>query len=193
PRSGPRLCPRADRPGQTGPPPPLHRRRCRRLRTRQRWSEWPPHLPSGPPRAGSCPPPVRVGRPMRFAVPAATGFGHSVRQKATGTRLFRSESNSVAWFVSDVMAPVRGRQFGSANFAVGRAASPSITHDRPLKSSSIPINTTDPAYYQWTQWIFLQFFKAGLAYQAEIPINWCPFEKIGLANEEVERSPRTLR
>src|SRR3989338_4477696 len=46
-------------------------------------------------------------------------------------------------------------------------------------------NTTDPNYYKWTQWIFLQFFKRGLAYQAEMPINWCPKCKIGLANEEV--------
>jgi len=47
------------------------------------------------------------------------------------------------------------------------------------------INTTDPEYYKWTQWIFLQFYKKGLAYKAEIPINWCPKDKIGLANEEV--------
>jgi len=47
------------------------------------------------------------------------------------------------------------------------------------------INTTDPKYYKWSQWIFLQFFKKGLAYQAEMPINWCPSCKIGLANEEV--------
>jgi leucyl-tRNA synthetase len=47
------------------------------------------------------------------------------------------------------------------------------------------VDTTDPEYYRWTQWIFLQFFKAGLAYQAEIPINWCTDCKIGLANEEV--------
>ncbi|MFH1401766.1 MAG: leucine--tRNA ligase, partial [Parcubacteria group bacterium] len=47
------------------------------------------------------------------------------------------------------------------------------------------INTTDPKYYKWTQWIFLQLFKKGLAYQAEIPINWCPKCKVGLANEEV--------
>lgn len=47
------------------------------------------------------------------------------------------------------------------------------------------INTTDPKYYKWTQWIFLQLFKKGLAYQAKIPINWCPKCKIGLANEEV--------
>jgi len=47
------------------------------------------------------------------------------------------------------------------------------------------VNTTDPEYYRWTQWIFLQLHKAGLAYQAEMPINWCPLEKTGLANEEV--------
>jgi len=47
------------------------------------------------------------------------------------------------------------------------------------------VNTTDPKYYKWTQWIFLQMFKKGLAYQSEMPINWCPSCKIGLANEEV--------
>ena len=47
------------------------------------------------------------------------------------------------------------------------------------------VNTTDPEYYKWTQWIFLQFFKAGLAYEATAPINWCPKDKTGLANEEV--------
>ena len=47
------------------------------------------------------------------------------------------------------------------------------------------INTTDPKYYKWTQWIFLKLFEHGLAYQAEMPINWCPSCKIGLANEEV--------
>ena len=47
------------------------------------------------------------------------------------------------------------------------------------------INTTDPAYYKWTQWIFLKLFEKGLAYKAEIPINWCTECKVGLANEEV--------
>ena len=47
------------------------------------------------------------------------------------------------------------------------------------------INTTDPHYYQWTQWIFIQLFKHGLAYKKKMPINWCPSCKIGLANEEV--------
>ena len=47
------------------------------------------------------------------------------------------------------------------------------------------INTTDPSYYKWTQWIFLKLFKADLAYKKEMPINWCTSCKVGLANEEV--------
>ncbi|MGI6443589.1 MAG: leucine--tRNA ligase [Candidatus Dojkabacteria bacterium] len=47
------------------------------------------------------------------------------------------------------------------------------------------IDTTDPEYYRWTQWIFLQLYKKGLAYKAEMPINWCPKCKVGCANEEV--------
>ena len=47
------------------------------------------------------------------------------------------------------------------------------------------INTTDPKYYQWTQWIFLQLYKRGLAYQGEVPVNWCPELGTVLANEEV--------
>ena len=47
------------------------------------------------------------------------------------------------------------------------------------------INTTDPKYYKWTQWIFLKLFEHGLAYKSEMPINWCTSCKVGLANEEV--------
>ncbi len=47
------------------------------------------------------------------------------------------------------------------------------------------VNTTDPGFYKWTQWIFVQMFKKGLAYEKEFPINWCPSCKTGLANEEV--------
>ena len=47
------------------------------------------------------------------------------------------------------------------------------------------LNTTDPDYYHWTQWIFIQLYKKGLAYKKEMPINWCPSCKVGLANEEV--------
>ena len=47
------------------------------------------------------------------------------------------------------------------------------------------VDTTDPGYYRWTQWIFLQLFKKGLAYESTVPINWCPSCRTGLANEEV--------
>jgi leucyl-tRNA synthetase len=48
------------------------------------------------------------------------------------------------------------------------------------------VNTTDPAYYKWTQWIFLQMYKKGLAYESYEPVNWCPTDKTVLANEDVE-------
>ena len=47
------------------------------------------------------------------------------------------------------------------------------------------VNTTDPGYYRWTQWIFLKLYEKGLAYQAEVPVNWCPALRTVLANEEV--------
>lgn len=62
------------------------------------------------------------------------------------------------------------KQFESLGF--------SIDWDRSFR-------TSDPDYYKWTQWLFLQFFKTGMAFQDEIAINWCPFCKTGLANEEV--------
>jgi len=65
------------------------------------------------------------------------------------------------------------------------------TFKRQLKSLGFSydwdreINTTDPEYYKWTQWIFLQLYKKGLAYMAEVPVNWCPALGTVLANEEV--------
>lgn len=47
------------------------------------------------------------------------------------------------------------------------------------------LDTTDPEFYRWTQWIFIKMYKAGLAYESDMPINWCPACKTGLANEEV--------
>ncbi len=70
----------------------------------------------------------------------------------------------------------------AANIAVFKSQ---LTDVAALYDWSKEINTTDPNYYKWTQWIFLQMFKAGLAYEAEMPINWCPSCLTGLANEEV--------
>ena len=47
------------------------------------------------------------------------------------------------------------------------------------------VNTTDPEYYKWTQWIFLQMFHKGLAYKTLMPINWCPSCKTGISKEDV--------
>ena len=100
----------------------------------------------------------------------------------------------------NVLFPIGWDAFGlpAENYAIKSGIHPKITteenianYKRQIKSLgfsfdwSREINTTDPKYYKWTQWIFLQLFKKGLAYQAEIPINWCPSCKIGLAREEV--------
>ncbi|MBU6390510.1 class I tRNA ligase family protein, partial [Patescibacteria group bacterium] len=100
----------------------------------------------------------------------------------------------------NVLYPIGWDAFGlpTENYAIKTGIHPTIvtkkntdTFRRQLKSLgysfdwSREINTTDPAYYKWTQWIFLQFFKHGLAYKKKMPINWCPKDKIGLANEEV--------
>jgi leucyl-tRNA synthetase len=100
----------------------------------------------------------------------------------------------------NVLFPIGWDAFGlpTENYAIKTGIHPRVTteknianYKRQLKSLGLSfdwsreINTTDPKYYKWTQWIFLKLFEKGLAYQAEIPINWCPSCKIGLANEEV--------
>ena len=100
----------------------------------------------------------------------------------------------------NVLFPIGWDAFGlpTENYAIRTGIHPSVATEKnvsnfkkQLKSLGLSfdwsreINTTDPKYYKWTQWIFLQLFKKGLAYQAEIPVNWCPSCKIGLANEEV--------
>ncbi|MBR3919259.1 MAG: leucine--tRNA ligase [Clostridia bacterium] len=100
----------------------------------------------------------------------------------------------------NVIFPIGWDAFGlpAENFAIKNKVHPSIVTEKnvahfknQLKKIgfsfdwSKEINTTDPAYYKWTQWIFLKLFEKGLAYKAEIPINWCTECKVGLANEEV--------
>ena len=100
----------------------------------------------------------------------------------------------------NVLYPMGWDAFGlpTENYAIKTGIHPKIvtkkntdTFRRQLKSLGFSfdwdreINTTDPEYYKWTQWIFLQLFKKGLAYKNKIAINWCPSCKIGLANEEV--------
>ncbi len=100
----------------------------------------------------------------------------------------------------NVLYPIGWDAFGlpTENYAIKTGIQPAVvtkkntdTFRRQLKSLgfsfdwSREINTTDPKYYKWTQWIFLQFFKKGLAYKKKMTINWCPKDLIGLANEEV--------
>ncbi len=100
----------------------------------------------------------------------------------------------------NVLYPIGWDAFGlpTENYAIKTGKDPRVVTKknsdnfrRQIKSIGISfdwsreINTTDPKYYKWTQWIFLQFLKKGLAYKARIAINWCPKDKIGLANEEV--------
>ncbi len=100
----------------------------------------------------------------------------------------------------NVLYPMGFDEFGlpTENYAIKNKIAPQIATEQNVKTFkrqmqslglsfdwSREVRTSDPAYYRWTQWIFLQLYKDGLAYQAEIPINWCPFEKTGLANEEV--------
>ncbi|MFA4845147.1 MAG: leucine--tRNA ligase [Patescibacteria group bacterium] len=100
----------------------------------------------------------------------------------------------------NVLYPIGWDAFGlpTENYAIKNKRKPQdvtlenvATFRRQLQSLgfsfdwSREVNTTDPSYYKWTQWMFLQFFKAGLAYKAKQAINWCLSCKIGLANEEV--------
>ncbi|MDU1832526.1 MAG: leucine--tRNA ligase, partial [Finegoldia magna] len=100
----------------------------------------------------------------------------------------------------NVLYPMGWDAFGlpTENFAIKNKIRPEIVTENNIKNfkrqmQSIgfsfdwdrEINTTDPHYYKWTQWIFIQMFKKGLAYKKEMPINWCPSCKTGLANEEV--------
>ncbi len=100
----------------------------------------------------------------------------------------------------NVLFPMGWDAFGlpTENFAIKNKIHPAIVTEQnvarfkaQLQSIgfsfdwSREVNTTDSHYYKWTQWIFLKLFEKGLAYKQEMPINWCPSCKIGLANEEV--------
>ena len=99
-----------------------------------------------------------------------------------------------------VIHPMGWDAFGlpAENYAIKTGVHPKISTasnvaniKRQIKEISavydwdMEVNTTDPEFYKWTQWIFVKMFKAGLAYEKEMPINWCPSCKTGLANEEV--------
>ncbi|HPS82545.1 MAG TPA: class I tRNA ligase family protein, partial [Candidatus Limiplasma sp.] len=100
----------------------------------------------------------------------------------------------------NVMYPIGYDAFGlpAENYAIKNHVHPSIVTQENIRhfreqlqklgfsfDYTREVDTTDPKYYKWTQWIFLQLLKNNLAYKAEMPINWCTSCKCGLANEEV--------
>lgn len=102
----------------------------------------------------------------------------------------------------DVLHPMGWDAFGlpAENYAIKNKVHPKVAVEKNIarfkdQLSKIgftydwnrEINTTDPEYYRWTQWIFLQLYKKGLAYESFEPINWCPSCQTGLANEDLEQ------
>ncbi|MBX4187106.1 MAG: leucine--tRNA ligase [Candidatus Doudnabacteria bacterium] len=134
---------------------------------------------------------------IEFPYPSGEGLhmGH-LRPYLAGdiySRFMRMNGNNTLY-------PIGWDAFGlpAENFAIKKGVHPSISTAKNIANAKSQlqswgmgfdwdreVNTTDPLYYKWTQWIFLQFYKAGLAYEATGLINWCPKDKTGLANEEV--------
>ena len=133
-----------------------------------------------------------------FPYPSAQGLhvGHPEGYTATDIYCRYLRMNGY-----NVLHPMGFDAFGlpAENYAIKTGTHPSITTNanieqftRQIKSFGFSydwdrcISTCTPDYYKWTQWIFLQLYKQGLAYEAEAPINWCPACLTGLANEEVK-------
>ncbi|MDD5040299.1 MAG: leucine--tRNA ligase [Patescibacteria group bacterium] len=132
-----------------------------------------------------------------FPYPSAQGLhvGHPEGYTASDivSRYFRMKG-------FPVLHPMGFDSFGlpAENYAIKTGTHPAVTTAKNIRNMRKQIKslgfsydwdreviTSDPSYYQWTQWIFLQLFKHGLAYESYAPINWCPSCKTGLANEEV--------
>jgi leucyl-tRNA synthetase len=134
---------------------------------------------------------------VEFPYPSGEGLhiGHAFTM--TGADVFARYNRMLGY---NVLFPMGWDAFGlpTENYAIRTGIPPqkatqenTDNYRRQMKKMAFSfdwdreINTTDPDYYRWTQWIFIQLYKNGLAYKEEKPINWCPSCKIGLANEEV--------
>src|SRR3989449_2147197 len=143
----------------------------------------------------------RAARPfyhlMMFPYPSAEGLHVGNMFAFTGADIYGRFKRLQGY---DVFEPMGFDAFGihSENYALSIGINPAqlipqniANFRRQLKRFGgmfdwrHELSTTDPGYYKWTQWIFLQLFKQGLAYEANVAINWCPSCKTGLANEEV--------
>ena len=134
---------------------------------------------------------------IEFPYPSGAGLHVGHPRSYTALDIIARKSRMEGY---NVLYPIGWDAFGlpTENFAIKNKVHPKIVtaknianFTRQLKMLgfsfdwSREINTTDPSYYKWTQWIFLQLFKHGLAYKQEMPINWCTGCKVGLSNEEV--------
>ncbi len=134
---------------------------------------------------------------VEFPYPSGAGLhmGH-VRPFTAGDVLSRYYRHTGY----EVMYPFGWDAFGlpAENYAIKMGVQPEVSTAQNIANArrqvvswgvsfdwSREVNTTDPAYYKWTQWLFLKFYEAGLAYQATAMLNWCPKDKTVLANEEV--------
>jgi len=132
-----------------------------------------------------------------FPYPSAEGLHVGHPEGYTATDIVARRRRMEGW---NVLHPIGFDAFGlpAENYAIKTGVHPAVSTAKNIKRIreqikslgfsydwSREVNTTDPNYYKWTQWIFLKLFKRGLAYEATVPINWCPSCKTGLANEEV--------
>lgn len=134
---------------------------------------------------------------IEFPYPSANGLHVGHPRSYTALDLVARKRRLEGY---NVLYPMGWDAFGlpTENFAIKNKIHPAIVtknnianFKRQLKSLGYSfdwdreINTTDPEYYKWTQWIFIQLFKKGLAYKSKMKVNWCPEDKTVLANEEV--------
>ena len=134
-----------------------------------------------------------------FPYPSGSGLHVGHCEGYTATDVITRWKRMQGW---NVLHPMGWDAFGlpAENYAIKHGVHPRLTTEQAIANFRRQIdsvgfaydwerelNTTDPAYVRWTQWIFLQLFKLGLAYEGTIPINWCPSCKTGLANEEVSQ------
>src|SRR3954466_3784401 len=132
-----------------------------------------------------------------FPYPSGSGLHVGHCEGYTATDIITRWKRMQGW---NVLHPMGWDAFGlpAENYAIKTGVHPRITTEKAIANfrrqiDSVgfaydwerEVNTTDPAYYKWTQWIFLQLYKKGLAYKKGAPVNWCPNDKTVLANEEV--------
>jgi leucyl-tRNA synthetase len=144
---------------------------------------------------------ARARRPfynlMMFPYPSAEGLHVGNMFAFTGADVYGRFKRMQGW---DVFEPMGFDAFGihSENFALKIGVHPAELIPRNIATFTRQLtrmggmfawdhvlSTTDPSYYRWTQWLFLQLFKRGLAYRKKGAVNWCPFDKTVLANEQV--------